>query len=97
MCMSNVTSGVDPARVSCTCVAQERVDSLQKANLFVVDNISGSLFQQEEEGVLLTSFPGVNEMLGELKERVRVGAPRHTHCATGLQCIETYLLCGRYV
>ncbi len=51
-------------------VMQERMESLQAANIAIIDNISASLFQQEEEGVPLTSFPGVNEMLGELKERV---------------------------
>jgi hypothetical protein len=53
------------------------MEALQAANIAIIDNISASLFQQEEEGVPITSFPGVSEMLGELKERVgvRVGLP----------------------
>ena len=51
---------------------QERMEALQAANIAIIDNISASLFQQEEEGVPITSFPGVSEMLGELKERVGV-------------------------
>jgi len=49
---------------------KERMEALQAANIAIIDNISASLFQQEEEGVPITSFPGVSEMLGELKERL---------------------------
>ena len=71
-CPLHVPTSLRVVCVVCTTThTQERYDALHTANLLVVDNLSAALFQQEEEGVLLSTFPGVSEMLGELKERVR--------------------------
>jgi hypothetical protein len=46
------------------------MDELVSANLDGVEALGTTLFLQEEEGVQLTSFPGVNDLLSDLKERV---------------------------